>query len=60
MKYEYKKDLFEKAELTEPVYRQCHAEVCYCSGRCKEIIGYKNKKTNEITYIQKPDKWNFL
>lgn len=25
-----------------PIYRGCQNKVCYCSGKCREIIGYES------------------
>ena len=36
---------FVKKTLTEdkrtPILRGCQNEICFCTGKCKEIIGYQ-------------------
>jgi hypothetical protein len=32
-----------------PVYRGCMSSICYCSGQCKEIIGYRDRLPGELT-----------
>jgi len=50
-KEDYTYYLMDKVtEPMEAIYRGCPTEVCYCTGRCREIVGWKNTKTNEIKY----------
>jgi hypothetical protein len=46
------KDFYEKEE---PVRRGCPNinTSCFCPGTCQEIIGYRNKETGVIKYIDK-------
>lgn len=30
-----------------PIYRGCNNSTCFCSGACKEIIGYRDKLIGE-------------
>jgi hypothetical protein len=41
------KDPFEKVKV--PIYKGCPVKNggCFCSGLCKEIIGYRDKLPNE-------------
>lgn len=34
----------------EPIYRGCLNQQCFCSGKCKEIIGYRHKQTGKIDF----------
>lgn len=33
--------LGEPKETKIPIYRGCNNKVCFCTGTCKEIIGYR-------------------
>lgn len=28
----------------EPVYEGCKAKMCFCTGKCKKIVGWKPKR----------------
>lgn len=30
--------------IKEPIYRGCKAEICFCTGKCREIIGYTERE----------------
>jgi len=36
----YNQDCSKKSDK-KPIYRGCSNERCFCSGKCKDIIGYK-------------------
>ena len=44
-----KYDLKLRSTPKLPVYRGCMSSVCYCSGQCKEIIGYRDRLAGELT-----------
>ena len=44
-----KRDLKLRSTPRLPVYRGCMSSVCYCSGQCKEIIGYRDRLPGELT-----------
>lgn len=31
-----------------PIYKGCPNKTCFCTGQCKEIIGYRDKIQGEI------------
>lgn len=31
-----------KEDKRKPIYRGCQNDVCYCTGKCREIIGYED------------------
>jgi hypothetical protein len=32
----------EAKNLRKPIYKGCYNKVCYCTGDCMKIIGYKD------------------
>ncbi len=44
------REISKKLETQEPIYQGCSNEQCFCTGKCREVIGYKNKVTGEIIY----------
>ena len=42
----YKKE--EKDNRKVPIKRGCPNKECFCSGRCNEIIGWRDKLPNEF------------
>lgn len=46
-------DIFEKAKKfhqeNEPIYAECRNKVCFCTGECKRIIGYRKKSKHNGT-----------
>ena len=58
-KEDYTYYLMDKVtEPVEAIYRGCpnksSSAICYCTGRCREIVGWKNTKTGEIKYDNPP------
>lgn len=48
MKLENKiKDFISKKDNKVPIKRGCQNKECFCTGKCNEIIGYRDKLTNE-------------
>lgn len=43
----YKQQFLKFKETKVPIYRGCPNEVCYCTGICQEIIGYRDRLPNE-------------
>lgn len=42
--YQNNTKLDKTEEINEvPIYRKCENEQCYCTGICKEIVGYRKK-----------------
>lgn len=44
---EYVKEFLDKHKDEEPVHKGCKNKVCYCTGDCKQIVGWKPKETLE-------------
>jgi hypothetical protein len=41
----------------EPIYRGCtNANGCFCSGQCREIVGWKNKPETFLETFRKQEK----
>lgn len=38
--------------IKEPIYRGCNNRECFCTGKCKEIVGYKERPMNFIEILQ--------
>lgn len=36
--------------IKEPIYRGCKAEECFCTGKCREVIGYIER---DMTAVEK-------
>lgn len=36
-------DHIKKIENLEPIYKGCRNKMCFCTGDCKTIIGYREK-----------------
>ena len=34
-------NIFKKEKV--PIYKGCKVKMCYCTGECKKIIGYRDK-----------------
>jgi hypothetical protein len=34
--------------IKEPIYKGCTNRECFCTGKCKEIIGYKERPMNRF------------
>ena len=42
--YQNNTELNETEKINEvTIYRKCKNEQCYCTGVCKEIVGYRKK-----------------
>ena len=42
------KQLKEEQANKVPIYKGCENDVCFCTGKCREIIGWRDKpKQNE-------------
>lgn len=48
--YQYKNELkkdenfcdwLKKQKDKKPIYRGCQNDVCYCTGKCREIVGWE-------------------
>ena len=35
-----------------PIYRGCQNQTCFCTGKCKEIIGYSKRESNGESLIK--------
>lgn len=49
--YDYIKasgDKFDNSKV--PIFKGCKNESCYCTGKCKEIIGFRDKFPGEEIY----------
>lgn len=46
--YDYKKDYFEELNKKVPIYKGCPNKECFCTGACREIIGWRDKIPGEI------------
>ncbi len=45
--YNYsQKDIITNTKV--PIKRGCHNEECFCTGKCNEIIGYRDRLPNEF------------
>ncbi len=42
LKSDIKFEQFQKQEKV-PIYKGCKVKMCYCTGECKKIIGYRDK-----------------
>jgi hypothetical protein len=32
-----------------PIYKGCKNKTCFCTGDCKEVVGYRDKTADEIS-----------
>lgn len=39
--------LYELNKTKVPIYKGCPNKECFCTGDCKEVIGYRDKLPNE-------------
>lgn len=56
LKYIFSQKAKEFSDSKVPIYRGCQNEVCYCTGACKEIIGYRDRVPGELFPIKFPIK----
>lgn len=48
----------EKMQNIEPIYKGCsHGGPCFCTGKCQEVIGERDKITGKVTYYEKKTLW---
>lgn len=47
----FKEDLKSK----EPVRKGCLNDVCYCTGACQKIIGWRDPKTGKTEFVKGTD-----
>lgn len=40
--------IFQQRDNKVPVYKGCPNQQCFCTGACREIIGYRDKLPGEI------------
>ena len=43
----FKTNIFENLRKKVPIYRGCPNQECFCTGSCREIVGYRDKLPNE-------------
>ena len=41
-------NIYDKNKTKVPIKRGCRNEVCYCTGQCNEIIGWRDKIPGEL------------
>lgn len=51
---ELQKAVAEDSEKREPIYKGCKNKTCFCTNACKEVIGWKDKKTGNVEYVSNP------
>lgn len=49
LKDKFFKSAKEHNDNFEPILRGCRNETCFCTGKCREIIGYREKTLLEKT-----------
>lgn len=40
--------LIKKDDDRIPIYRGCQNQTCFCTGKCKEVIGYEKIKDEKV------------
>lgn len=43
----FKTNIFEYLSKKVPIYRGCPNQECFCTGACREIVGFRDKLPNE-------------
>ena len=44
-------DYLKDKEDKEPVLKGCRSKMCFCTGDCKTIIGWRKKNDNPIIML---------